>query len=125
MVGMGMREHQIVQRFDIERMQVVEQCLLSLGGAGVDQAIRTVLTNQNGIPLPDIQHIHDGAAGCRPWCAFLRAERYAKRSAQLPPVWQRAAAVRQLNDKGRKQQQSSQHSGCDAPALLLIHHIDR
>ena len=125
MVGVGMREHQIVQRFDIERMQVVEQCLLGLGGAGVDQAVRTVLTDQNGVPLPNIQHIHGGAAGGRLWCAFLRAERYAQRSAQLLPVWQRAAAARQLNDKGRKQKQASQHSGCDAPALRLIHHTDR
>ena len=125
MVGMWMREHQIVQRFDIECMQVVEQCILGLGGAGVDQAVRTVLTNQNSVPLPDIQHIHGGAAGCRLWRAFLRAERYAQRGAQLLPVWQGAAAARQLNDKGKKQQQPSQHSGCDATALLLIHHTDR
>ena len=125
MVSMGMREHQIVQRFDIECMQVVEQCILGLGGAGVDQAVHTVLTNQNGVTLPNIQHIHGGAAGGRLRCAFLRAERYAQRSAQLLPAWQGAAAARQLNDKGRKQQQASQHSGCDATALLLIHHTDR
>ncbi len=62
MVRVGMGQHKIVQCLHIKGLQIIEQRILCLGGAGINQAVGAILTEQHGIPLPDIQYIHGGGA---------------------------------------------------------------
>ena len=70
-VGVGMGQHKVIEGAHIEGVQVVKQCVLSLGRAGVDQAVRAVLIKQHGVALPDVQHIDGGGTGGGLRCAFL------------------------------------------------------
>ena len=101
-----MGQHKILKRRHTQHVQVIEQRVLSLDGAGVDQAVRAVLTKQHGIALPDIQHIHDGTAVRGLRSAFLGLERYAEHSAQLLPAGNAAPAAQKLDDKCGKHQTS-------------------
>ena len=66
-----MGQHKVIEGAHIEGIQVVKQCVLSLGRAGVDQAVRAVLIKQHSVALPDVQHIDGGGTGGGLRCAFL------------------------------------------------------
>ena len=120
-VCVGMGQHKIVKRRHTQHVQVIEQRVLSLDGAGVDQAVRAVLTKQHGIALPDIQHIHDGATVRSLRSAFLGLERYAERGAQLLPAGNAAPAAQKLDDERGKHQQADGNRRGQAGKALTRH----
>ena len=104
---MGMGQHKIAQRFNVQLFQIRQQGVGRIGGAGVQQAGFAVLQKQYRIPLPHVQHQNRRAA--------LRRLRQGVGGKPGQPV-EGIPAVGPLYYIGSEQQHRSQQQGSPAAA---------
>ena len=93
MVGMGVGHHQQVQLAYAIAAQVLHKVLPGILGACIDQAGRTVLQNQHGIPLPHIQEHHFGFPLRQRGCGFALAGSQANPLVNLVPAGHKTIAA--------------------------------
>ena len=52
-----MGQHKVVECFDLQCIQIVQQRVLGFGGAGVNQAPAAILAEQHGVALPHVDKV--------------------------------------------------------------------